>query len=230
MKLHPLAALSLPLMMMPAMASAAEPAKLDTDAKKAAYSIGFRIGSDVLRNFPDVDGASLHQGLADALKKAAPALTPEQQQEVLMKWQTASAQAALTRNTEASKKFLAENAKKPGVVTLPSGLQYQVLESGKGASPAKSDQVKVHYHGTLVNGQVFDSSVQRGEPASFRVDQVIPGWTEALQKMKAGDKWKLFIPPQLAYGDRGAGQVIGPGSALIFEVQLLEVLPAGKGK
>ena len=124
---------------------------------------------------------------------------------------------------EAGKTYLAENAKKEGVTTTESGLQYEVINSGKGAKPAPSDQVTVHYHGTLLDGTVFDSSVDRGEPASFGVTQVIKGWTEALQLMSIGDKWKLTIPSDLAYGDQGAGGMIGPGATLVFEVELLGI-------
>jgi len=118
---------------------------------------------------------------------------------------------------------LAENKARNGVTTLDSGLQYEVLTAGEGASPSKEDKVTVHYHGTLIDGTVFDSSVERGSPATFGVGQVIKGWTEALQLMKAGDKWKLFIPSDLAYGPRGAGGKIGPNAALIFEVELLSI-------
>ncbi|HYG75749.1 MAG TPA: FKBP-type peptidyl-prolyl cis-trans isomerase [Planctomycetota bacterium] len=120
-------------------------------------------------------------------------------------------------------KFLAENAKKPGVVTRPSGLQYKVLKEGTGASPKKTDVVTTHYRGTLINGKEFDSSYARREPASFGVNQVIAGWTEALQLMKVGSKWELYIPSNLAYGPRGAGGVIGPDETLIFEVELLSI-------
>ena len=125
---------------------------------------------------------------------------------------------------DAGKKFLAENGARPEVKTLPSGLQYEVLTAGpEGPSPAASDKVTVHYQGTLLDGTVFDSSVKRGQPASFGVGQVISGWTEALQLMKVGDKWKLFIPYDLAYGERGAGRDIGPFSTLVFEVELLGI-------
>ena len=119
--------------------------------------------------------------------------------------------------------FLEENGRREGVVTLPSGLQYEVLAEGDGATPGPTSMVTTHYHGTLIDGTVFDSSVQRGRPASFPVNGVIAGWTEALQLMQVGDKWRLFLPPELAYGDRGAGGAIGPGATLIFEVELLEV-------
>jgi FKBP-type peptidyl-prolyl cis-trans isomerase len=119
--------------------------------------------------------------------------------------------------------FLAENAAKAGVKTLPSGLQYKVIQSGSGASPKATDKVTVHYRGTLIDGTEFDSSYSRNKPATFGVNQVIPGWTEALQLMQEGDKWELYIPPKLAYGERGAGSRIPPNSTLIFEVELLSV-------
>lgn len=126
-------------------------------------------------------------------------------------------------NRAAGEAFLAENAQREGVVTLPSGLQYEVIEEGDGATPGRRSTVVVHYSGTLIDGTPFDSSLQRGEPARFPVNRVIPGWTEALRLMQVGDKWRLFIPADLAYGDRGVGPVITPGSTLIFEVELLEV-------
>ncbi|MBX3621114.1 MAG: FKBP-type peptidyl-prolyl cis-trans isomerase [Rhizobacter sp.] len=213
---------------------AAEPAaKLATDAQKAAYSIGYSFGASLAKEVPDIDADNVQRGLQDALKKRQPALTPEQQGEAMNKFQqtvmaakAARLEAAEKRNSEAAAKFMAANAKKPGVVALASGLQYQVITSGKGATPKANDRVKVHYEGTLLSGEVFDSSIKRGEPASFQVDQVIAGWTQALQKMKVGDKWKLFIPPELGYGKRGAGAKIEPGMALIFEVELLDVMPA----
>lgn len=127
-------------------------------------------------------------------------------------------------NEKAGKDFLAQNGQRPEVKTTPSGLQYEVLTEGTGAMPSASDQVKVHYTGKLIDGTVFDSSVERGEPATFGVTQVIPGWVEALQMMKAGSKWRLYIPSALAYGPNGAGGVIGPNATLIFDVELLEVI------
>ena len=128
------------------------------------------------------------------------------------------------RNRAEGEAFLAENKKKSGVVVLPSGLQYEVLTEGKGKKPAATDRVQCHYHGTLINGEVFDSSIERGEPAVFGVSQVIPGWVEALQLMPEGSKWRLFIPSDLAYGENGAGGKIAPNSTLIFDVELLKVL------
>lgn len=136
----------------------------------------------------------------------------------------AAAAAAAKVNEEAGKSYLEANGKRPEIITTPSGLQYEVLEEGKGPRPEKGDQVKVHYTGRLIDGTVFDSSVERGEPATFGVTQVIPGWVEALQLMPAGSKWRLHIPSALAYGPQGAGGTIGPNSTLIFDVELLEVL------
>ena len=128
------------------------------------------------------------------------------------------------RNLRAGEAFLAENKKRSGVVTLPSGLQYEVLTEGKGRRPSATDRVQCHYHGTLIDGTVFDSSVQRGTPAVFGVNQVIPGWVEALQLMPEGSRWKLYIPSELAYGKRGAGGSIAPNSALVFEVELIKII------
>ncbi|MBL7972912.1 MAG: FKBP-type peptidyl-prolyl cis-trans isomerase [Prolixibacteraceae bacterium] len=128
------------------------------------------------------------------------------------------------KNLKEGEDFLAANKSKDGIVTLPSGLQYEIIKAGTGAKPTAEDQVKCHYHGTTIDGKVFDSSVDRGEPAVFPVNRVIPGWTEALQLMPIGSKWKLFIPAALAYGERGAGQDIKPNSTLIFEVELLEIV------
>jgi len=128
------------------------------------------------------------------------------------------------KNLKAGEEFLASNKAKSGVVTLPSGLQYEIIKAGTGVKPKLEDQVKCHYHGTTIDGKVFDSSVDRGEPAVFPVNRVIPGWTEALQLMPVGSKWKLYIPSALAYGEQGAGQDIKPNSTLIFEVELLEIV------
>ena len=130
---------------------------------------------------------------------------------------------AMEKNAEIGRKFLEENKKRANVTVLPSGLQYEVLASGEVEHPKATDKVTVHYTGTLVDGTVFDSSVQRGEPATFGVNQVIPGWVEALQLMVPGDKWRLYIPSELAYGEHGAGQAIGPNAALVFEVQLIKI-------
>ncbi len=221
----------------------AQTSTLDTPEKKTAYAIGQEIGRSLKSTGMPVDAATLTQSLTEALSGAPSRLTPEEIQQVMAVFQQAAqakqqeahaAQKAVqdqagAANDAAGKKFLAENAKKSGVKTLPSGLQYKVEKLGNGKDfPAASDQVKVHYRGTLLDGKEFDSSYKRGEPAQFGVGQVIKGWTEALQKMRVGAKWKLFIPAELAYGAQGAGQDIGPNSVLIFEVELLEIV--GKPK
>jgi FKBP-type peptidyl-prolyl cis-trans isomerase FklB len=212
--------------------------KLDlTDSKqKTSYAIGMDLGSAFKQQGLDVDTNAIAAGLSDVLA-GKPALTPEQQKAALLDLQKnlmAKAEekqkAAADKNLADGQAFLAANAKKEGVkikeVTAPDGskaeLQYKVIKSGAGPSPKKTDTVKVHYHGTLIDGTVFDSSVQRGEPITLGVGDVIPGWTEALQMMKVGDKWQLFIPAKLAYGEEAPPQ-IGPNSTLIFDVELLGI-------
>lgn len=198
-------------------------------ADPASYGIGFGIGSDMKQqgiSAEFVTQADLIAGIMDALSGKEPGVAgPEIQtaMKALQQKLQAKAAAAGKENLAKSNKFLEENKKKQGVQTTASGLQYEVIKSGTGATPKLESEVSVHYEGKLINGTVFDSSIKRGEPASFGVGQVIPGWTEALQRMKVGDKWRLFIPPNIAYGERGAGGDIGPNEALIFEVELLEV-------
>ena len=194
---------------------------------QASYGIGFNIGNSLKQDELDVNPALIARGLIDALTGAKPALTEEQIQKALEEFQKIVEQQTAQRAGKASQEgeaFLADNAKKEGVVTLPSGLQYKVLKKGGGPSPKETDTVRTHYHGTLINGKVFDRSVERGKPAEFPVNRVIPGWTEALQLMKVGDKWQLFIPSKLAYGKRGSPGGIAPDTALIFEVELLDIL------
>lgn len=214
------------LLAMPLAHAADAGIKLETDEQKAAYAAGFQIGSGLQRDAGDLDLEIIQRGMTEGYQKKPSALSDEEMMQAMGKYQQKRIDEVTTKNNAAAKAFLADNAKKAGIKTLPSGLQYQVLKEGKGASPQCSDNVKVNYHGTLLNGQVFDSSVQRGTPAVFGVGQVIPGWIEALQKMKVGDKWMLYVPPELAYGNRRAGP-IEPGSLLIFEVELLDVMPAG---
>lgn len=196
---------------------------------RASYSIGLDIGSNMKKQKLDLDAKALAAGIADALA-GKPALTPEEVRATLTEFQQkemakaeARAKTAGAENAKAGEEFLAANAKKDGVKTTASGLQYKTIKSGSGKTPKASDTVKVHYTGTLIDGTVFDSSVERNEPATFGVDQVIPGWTEVLQLMKEGDKWQVFIPSKLAYGERGAGPDIGPNSTLIFDVELLAI-------
>ncbi len=195
-----------------------------TKMDSVSYSLGVLMAQSLKQQgFDKIDAASLAKGLEDVIKGNALPMSVEQCNEVVsdyvQKQQTKKYDTAIATG----KKFLEENAKRPGVVTLPSGLQYEVLKAGSGATPTAKDKVTVHYHGTLINGTVFDSSVERGEPATFGVTQVIQGWVEALQLMNVGAKWKLFIPYNLAYGERGAGGTITPYSTLVFEVELLKI-------
>lgn len=204
--------------------------KLDTDTEKFSYAIGMDIGRSLKRLDTEIDVAALRQGAEDVLKDKETLLTQEQVVEVMtsfsqkiQKEQEEKSKASAGKNVEESKKFFADNAKKDGVKTTKSGLQYQVITEGKGDKPKSTDRVSVHYKGTLLDGTTFDSSYERGEPATFPLNAVIPGWTEGLQLMTVGSKYKLFIPPELGYGERGAGPKIGPNAALVFEVELLKV-------
>lgn len=188
----------------------------------ASYGLGYDIGMNIAGNgltSEDVTQADLMAGLLDALAGKEPAVQAEMVQAAMQ----ALVKKVSDRRKAIATKFLEENKKKDGVQVTDSGLQYQVVKSGNGAVPKADSKVSVHYEGKLVNGEIFDSSLQRGEPATFGVSQVIPGWTEALLRMKVGDKWKLFIPAELAYGERGSPPVIGPNETLIFDVELLEV-------
>jgi len=211
-------------------ANAQDVAPLKTPKDKLSYSIGTDVGRNLKRLGIDVDTELLLKGLNDALKGAKPLLSDEElgatlsalQQEIQRKAAQA-ASAAAEENKKAGEAFLAQNKSKEGVVTLPSGLQYKILKAGEGKKPAAADTVECNYRGTLINGNEFDSSYRRGQPATFGVAQVIPGWQEALQLMPVGSKWQLFVPPDLAYGERGAGREIGPNATLIFEVELLAI-------
>jgi FKBP-type peptidyl-prolyl cis-trans isomerase FklB len=196
---------------------------------RSSYAIGADIAKSIKRQPLELDTKALAAGLTDGLEgklalseaELSAALASLQQQ--LQEKARAQQAEAGDKNLKAGEEFLAANGKKEGIKTTKSGLQYQVVKSGSGKTPKATESVKVHYHGTLIDGTVFDSSVERGEPISFPVNGVIPGWTEALQLMKEGDKWKLFIPSALAYGENGAGPKIGPNSVLIFDVELLSV-------
>jgi FKBP-type peptidyl-prolyl cis-trans isomerase len=204
--------------------------ELKTTSAQASYGIGLSIGRELQRQgILEIDVDALAQGLRDTFGEAKPRLTQAQISEALQAFEKEmSAKAAEKRkvlsekNVREGKAFLDANKKKDGVVTLESGLQYKVLKKGEGPSPKKTDRVTTHYHGTFIGGKVFDSSVERNEPATFGVGGVIPGWTEALQLMKVGDKWRLFVPSDLAYGPDGRGD-IGPHSVLIFDVELLGI-------
>jgi len=198
--------------------------------QRISYSIGADVGSNFKRRDLEIDTKAFAAGFADAFG-GKPALTEAEMRETLNNFQKemmakmeAKQKTDGDKNVKAGEAFLAANAKKDWVKTLPSGLQYKVLKSGTGKTPKATDKVKVHYHGTLTDGTVFDSSVERGEPSEFGVTQVIAGWTEALQLMKECDKWQLVIPSKLAYGERAMGAKIGPSSVLIFDVELLSIV------
>jgi FKBP-type peptidyl-prolyl cis-trans isomerase FklB len=207
--------------------------KLETQKDKVSYVIGQNIGRNMQQQQLDetvIDLDILRQGIKDVIDGADSKLTDEQMAEIMTQFQQDMAARADSLNKvkgEANKKagdeFLAKNAKEAGVVVLPSGLQYKVITEGKGAKPGLTSVVSVHYHGTLIDGTEFDSSIKRGQPATFPVNGVIAGWTEALQLMPAGSKWKLFIPSSLAYGEQAASNVIGPNSVLVFEVELISI-------
>lgn len=208
---------------------------LKTLTDKASYAFGMNIGKSIKSEDVDLNIDVLVRGIRDAIAEKEPLLTEEEvdavfdefQKEMIAK-QTEKRRLAAEKNKVAGESFLAENKIKDGVKTLESGVQYKVVKSGDGASPGKSDTVTVHYRGTLLDGTEFDSSYKRGEPATFPVDGVIDGWTEALQKMKVGDKWIVHIPADQAYGSQGAGNVIGPNSVLSFEIELLNIEKAAE--
>lgn len=192
---------------------------------KVSYALGLSIGNNFITSgIKNVDFESFLKGMQDVVSGAPAAISYEDAQTILNEYFGKLQEERLDLNLKAGEEFLAINKNRPGVVTLPSGLQYEILKEGNGSKPSATDQVKCHYHGTLIDGTVFDSSVERGQPATFGVNQVIPGWVEALQLMPAGSKWKLFIPSNLAYGKAGAGQSIEPNSTLIFEVEILEIV------
>lgn len=188
-----------------------------------SYSLGILIGNNLKNEgITNISAPDLVEALEDVLMGKGK-IAVHNANELVQKTMSEKAALQSAGVKEEGEKFLAENKNKPGIITTPSGLQYEVIQMGTGKKPSLQDKVKTHYHGTLINGKVFDSSVQRGEPISFPVNGVIKGWTEALQLMPVGSKFKLYIPYQLAYGERGAGADIKPFSALIFEVELLDI-------
>jgi len=209
----------------------AQDAVLKTQKDKVSYSIGMDIGTTLKKQELDVDPAILARGIRDSMSGQKPLMTDQEmrdtittfQKEMMAKQQEQTKQMG-EKNKKQGEAFLAENKKKEGVKTLPSGLQYKVIKAGKGKKPKATDTVTTHYRGTLIDGTEFDSSISRGKPASFPVNGVIPGWTEALQLMEEGAKWQLFIPSNLAYGERGTpGGPIGPNATLIFDIELISI-------
>ena len=192
---------------------------------KVSYALGLSIGNNFQNSgINDLQIEDFVKGLKDILGGQTPEISYDEAKQVINDYFMKLQKEKFEINKKAGEEFLNINKGKAGVVTLPSGLQYQVLQKGEGPKPTASDKVKCHYHGTLINGTVFDSSVQRGEPAVFGVSQVIPGWVEALQLMPVGSKWRLFIPSDLAYGEHGAGEAIEPNSAVVFDVELLDIV------
>jgi FKBP-type peptidyl-prolyl cis-trans isomerase FklB len=212
-------------------------AELTTSKDKLSYAIGADIGQKLKADSIDVDPAVVARGLKDTFTGSKTALTDDEMRSALIQLQKdmrekqmAEMRTLSDKNKKEGDAFLTTNKSKEGVVALPSGLQYKILKAGEGQKPAASDTVVCNYRGTLIDGTEFDSSYKRGEPATFPVSGVIKGWTEALQLMPVGSKWQLVIPPDLAYGERGAGREIGPNSTLIFEVELLSIQPPGEQK
>jgi FKBP-type peptidyl-prolyl cis-trans isomerase FklB len=199
--------------------NAQEKLVLKNQKEKVSYIIGTDIGGNLKRQSIDIDPSILARGVQDALSGANPLLSKEEIQETMVAFQ----KEMMEKQKQRGEAFLSENKKKEGVKTLPSGLQYKVIKAGTGKKPKVDDTVMVNYRGTLIDGTEFDSSFRRGQPVAFPVSGVIPGWTEALPLMQEGAKWQLFVPPNLAYGERGAGGLIGPNVTLIFEVELISV-------
>lgn len=198
--------------------------KLTNEIDSVSYSLGVNIGENLKTQFPDINLKNFELAIKNVLdNQKEPKISGADAQKVIQNYFQKQQAKASESVIEEGKKFLTENSKKDGVITLESGLQYEIIKSGEGAKPTINDQVTTHYHGTLLDGTVFDSSVERGQPATFPVSGVIKGWTEALQLMTVGSKWKLFVPYDLAYGERGAGPKIGPYTTLIFEVELISI-------
>jgi FKBP-type peptidyl-prolyl cis-trans isomerase len=206
--------------------------KLVSNIDSVSYAIGILVGSNNLKQLETAPGGDEINKEAMAAAFSASTLgedsiiSLEEANALVQKFFEGAGARKAQKNLEEGNAFLEKNKAREGVTTTPSGLQYEILTAGTGPMPTAADQVRVHYHGTLIDGKVFDSSVDRGEPVVFGVGQVIPGWTEALQLMPVGSKWKIYLPAQIAYGERGAGGDIGPNAALIFEVELLEIVKA----
>jgi len=218
------------VLLLAAPAAAADSAAMGTQKKKVSYGIGVDLARNFTRMGVEFDVDTLAEGMKDALSGRKLLMTDEELRTTLTAYQTELKEKQMqamntmaAENKKTGDAFLAENKTKEGVVVLPSGLQYKVLKAGDGRKPTATDSVECHYRGTLINGTEFDSSYKTGQPATFKVSGLIPGWTEALKLMPAGSKWQLFVPPELAYGARGAGRDIGPNTTLIFDLELIAV-------
>jgi FKBP-type peptidyl-prolyl cis-trans isomerase FklB len=206
-------------------------AVLKTTQDSLSYAIGLSVANFYKQaNITNINTALVTRAINDVNRKGKLLMDEQQGQACMVNYMQKSKAEKSAGNKKIGENFLAANKNKPGVVALPSGLQYSVIKAGTGPKPALTDKVKVHYHGTLIDGKVFDSSVERGEPIELNVNGVIPGWTEALQLMPVGSKWKLYIPSNLAYGDQQAGPLITPGSTLIFDVELLDIIKPAVSK
>lgn len=214
-------------------AFAKDAGEFKTDKQKFSYTVGFQLGQNLKRQNLDIDPKIVAQGMQSALSGTTPKLTPDQMRasvEAYQKKEQEKTEALAKKNLETGQAFLEANKKKEGVVTLPSGLQYKVITEGKGKQPKSTDTVVAHYRGTLIDGTEFDSSYKRNEPATFPVEGVIKGWQETLPLMKEGAKWQVYIPSDLGYGARGAGNAIGPNQVLIFDIELLSVKAESESK
>lgn len=201
-------------------------AKVESDLEKLSYSMGIFFGQSVSRQGMELDKAAFLQAVEDVLNKSELKLSKEEMQKILTDFQKKEQEelaAAASNNKKNGEKFLNENKNKEGVKITDSGLQYKIIAAGEGEKPSATSKVVVHYRGTLIDGTEFDSSYSRGEPATLGVNQVIKGWQEALQMMPVGSKWQIYVPSDLAYGQRGAGSAIKPNSTLIFDIELLEI-------
>jgi len=208
---------------------------LESLKEKESYSIGYQVGLSMMRDGVEVDLDTLIKGLQDAISEKDPLLNNEEMRDLIVDRRERAKEAQMqklletrAKNAEETQKFLSENVKKQGIMTTESGLQYKILKAGEGISPESGDTVTVHYKGTFIDGEEFDSSYSRGEPQTFQANRVIKGWTEALQMMKVGSKWKIFLSPRLAYGQKGDGKTIPPNKVLVFEIELLSIEDTGE--
>lgn len=199
--------------------------KLTGELERFSYALGMSVASNLIKSgVKNINPEAFLKAVNDTYLGEMPQLLPDEANKILESFMGKAEQEAANENLKNGLEFLSQNRSEDGVVELPSGLQYKVINEGEGDLPALTDQVKCHYHGSLIDGTVFDSSVERGNPAVFPVNGVIRGWVEALQLMPVGSKWRLFVPPDLGYGEQGAGNVIGPNSTLVFDVELLEIV------
>jgi len=219
-------ALIISLMSFPAFAATEVKAGINTDKQKLSYAMGTYFAMGITQQDVNLDVPAFVKAVEDVLNKNDPEISIEEMQEILTKYkETVAAEEtmAIAKNKKAGEAFLSENKKKEGVVVTTTGLQYKILKQGSGAKPAAGSSVTVHYKGTLVDGTVFDSSFDRGQPATLSLGQVIKGWQEAVPMMTTGSTWQIYVPAELAYGDRAASELIGPGSTLVFDIELISV-------